>query len=122
MIIEEVAGKLILIVEDKYLIGASLALFLEQVGARIAGPAKDVEEAMASLDPRPDIVILDIQLAVGTSFPVADELVRRGIRFIFATGTPSVIPAEHSRRLVCAKPYTGLAVVAALKAALAAPA
>ncbi|MCU0127311.1 hypothetical protein N8H41_25510, partial [Pseudomonas vlassakiae] len=54
-------------------------------------------EAMKLLGQRtPDAAILDINLGTGTSLCVADELVRRGVPFVFATGYgDSVSIAQH---------------------------
>ncbi|MBJ6123305.1 response regulator [Sphingomonas mollis] len=119
MEISAIAGLSVLVVEDMYLIGASLAAGLEQAGAHVIGPIGTVREALAALDPLPDLATLDIQLDRETSFPVADELVRLGIPFVFATATGSSIPAAHRERIVCAKPYTIIAILTALHRALA---
>lgn len=115
------AGLSILVVEDIYLIGASLAAGLEQAGAHVIGPIATVREALKALDRLPDIATLDVQLGRETSFPIADELVRLGIPFVFATATTMAIPAAHRDRIVCIKPYTIMAILTALHRALAGP-
>ena len=64
----------------------------------------------------PGIAILDINLGRDTSVPVAEELVRRGIPFVFATGYDdrSVVPDELLSIPVVRKPYDASALVKAL--------
>ena len=69
---------------------------------------------MDLLDPRPDVATLDIRLADETSFPIADELARRGIPFVFATGSADTIPDIYKTRTVCQKPLSSTAIVKAL--------
>ena len=66
--------------------------------------------------------ILDINLGRDTSVPVAEELVRRGIPFVFATGYDdrSVVPDELLSIPVVRKPYDASALVKALSDRLAA--
>ena len=64
----------------------------------------------------PSIAILDINLGRDTSVPVAEELLRRGIPFVFATGYDdrSVVPDELLSIPVVRKPYDSNALMKAL--------
>ena len=66
-----------------------------------------------------DVAILDLNLAGEPVFPVADELIRRGIPFVFATGygADGVLPAYRNHPIL-AKPYSRREVNAALLQAL----
>jgi len=82
------AGKRVLVVEDEPLVALLVTDILEEAGCVVVGPAYDVATAMSLLeaDP-PDVAVLDINLGKNqTSAPVADELDRAGVPFMYATG------------------------------------
>lgn len=57
------------------------------LGHQVVGPAMRLDAALdAARDEDFDFAILDINLAGKQSFPVADQLVERGIPFMFASG------------------------------------
>jgi DNA-binding NarL/FixJ family response regulator len=65
----------VFLVEDSALIRTRLEAMVALAGATIAGHANTVGGAIRSiLDARPDLVILDIQLADGTGFDVLRAL------------------------------------------------
>lgn len=112
---EPLAGKRILVVEDDYYTVTELASRLEAMAAVVAGAAPGVDEALELIASTPDLdgVILDINLGGEMSFPVADELERLGLPFVFATAyNPEVVPARHADKIVLRKPFDeeGLAV------------
>ncbi|HVY51658.1 MAG TPA: response regulator [Devosia sp.] len=80
-------GRRILVVEDDWLIVADLVQELEASGAHVIGPIPTLELALKKLDEMPDMsaAILDVNLRGQMVFPLADELTRRGIPFVFAT-------------------------------------
>ncbi|HVK80816.1 MAG TPA: hypothetical protein VM915_09390 [Verrucomicrobiae bacterium] len=65
--------------------------------------------------------MLDVNLGSGNSFPVAEELERRKIPFIFATGygDHTIIPKSLGHIPVVRKPYGPDALAATLARALA---
>ena len=76
-----------LVVEDNLIIAMDARNMLAQMGiptVRMASRVSDALQAIAA-DP-PDFVVLDLNLGRESSIPVAEELARRGIRFVFATG------------------------------------
>lgn len=115
---QELAGYLVLVVEDDYPLAMDLAGVLIRAGAEIIGPAGNVSDALNLLDRLPDIASLDVQLGDETSFPIADEMARRGIPFVFATGAAQIIPNAHQRRPICSKPVADAAILKALTGAL----
>ena len=80
-------GRRILVVEDDWLIVADLVQELEASGAHVIGPIPTLELALRKLDQMPDMsgAILDVNLQGQMVFPLADELRRRHIPFVFAT-------------------------------------
>lgn len=116
---EVIAGRHILVVEDDYLIAIDLVGVLERAGAEVIGPASNVREALDALDMPIEAATLDVMLGEEASFPIADELARRGIPFVFTTGSPGPIPAAHKGRAICRKPFSDQALLKALSDALA---
>jgi len=109
------AGKHILLVEDDYFAVSDLTSRLAAMDVIVTGAAPTVEDALGMIAARPDLngAILDINLGGEMVFPVADELERRGLPFVFATGyEPDVVPARHADKIVLRKPLNdeGLAL------------
>ena len=101
-------GRTVLVVEDEYYVADDITQALERLGARVLGPIATKGEAMERLeegDPI-DLGVLDINLNGQTVYPVADELARRGIPFVFATGyDPMIIPDHYRDRPRWQKPF-----------------
>ncbi|PDS28467.1 helix-turn-helix domain-containing protein [Rhizobium phaseoli] len=111
------AGRVVLVVEDDYVLASDLASKLGDIGVTVAGPAPNVEQALRCIEesPRIDVAILDINLAGTMVFPVADELSRRKIPFFFATGySRDVVPPRFADRIFVEKPLDKNAVYSAL--------
>lgn len=98
----------VLIVEDQYLIADDLSRALKEFGAQIVGPVSSSEAARAEMaQSQVDVAFLDINLDNQMVFPLADELERRGIPFIFATGhDEAFIPERFKSKLRLEKPFT----------------
>lgn len=56
-------------------------------GATVVGPAGSVAQAMKALEGQEiDGALLDVNLGGEKSFPIADALTERGVKFVFSTG------------------------------------
>ena len=102
-------GRTVLLVEDDYFIAEDVACQLEAGGAEIIGPVATVDAAIELIEQteRIDGAVVDINLQGVMSWPVADALLRRGVRFVFATGYDSTaIPARYAGIIRCEKPTT----------------
>lgn len=91
------SGKRVLVVEDDYYAATELSSRLSSMGWDIVGPSPNVEDSLVQIDSAPDLVaaVLDVRLGSELVFPVADELERRGLPFIFMTALePDLIPIE----------------------------
>lgn len=112
----------LLLVEDQMLVAADVETMLLDHGITKVTTVPSAAEALRQLKTfTPHIAILDVNLGSGTSLPVAEELVRRDVPFIFATGysDQSVIPASFTAPVV-RKPYEAAALIGALIRVLAA--
>nr|CAD6415441.1 hybrid sensor histidine kinase/response regulator [Rhizobium sp. Q54] len=111
----------LLLVEDQMLIAADVEMMLAAHGLSRVTTIPSAAEALRKLEQfRPDIAILDVNLGTGTSLPVAQELTRRGIPFMFATGYTdrSIIPANLDVP-VLRKPYEVSALISTVATVLA---
>jgi CheY-like chemotaxis protein len=110
-------GPRILVVEDEHIVAESLSRALRIWGAEVVGPAASVEQALALLAATPGIdgVLLDINLRGVRAFPVADDLIARGLPFVFTTGysTP-VIPLLYRHVPLVQKPFDVEEILASL--------
>ena len=109
-------GRLVLVVEDEFLIAMDLELLLRRHGWRVLGPAATVNEALRLLQSEtPDVALLDINLRGEPVAPVAAELRARGVPFVLASaydgpglreavlaGAPAVGKPTDERRLLAA--------------------
>ncbi len=104
-------GGVALLVEDSLIIAMDAEDILISLGAERVMTANGVAQAMDEIDREPiAVAVLDFNLGTETSLPVALELMKRGIPFVFATGYGEqlVLPAELDDRGVLKKPYTAL--------------
>lgn len=118
----ELKGRHILLVEDEWLVADAISDAIDQAGGTILGPTPSVEGALkllAAAAQVPDAATLNIRVADGESYPIADELARQGIPFLFASANgSSSLPSRFGRRPIIAKPFSGRQVVQALAAML----
>jgi light-regulated signal transduction histidine kinase (bacteriophytochrome)/CheY-like chemotaxis protein len=111
----------LLLVEDQMLVAADVESMLMDNGITKVTTAPSVAEALRLLKGfTPDIAVLDVNLGADTSLSIAEELTRRNVPFIFATGysDQSVIPASFAVPVV-RKPYEAKSLLGALMRALA---
>ena len=112
----------VLLVEDQVLIAMDVEFMLEGMGVGEVMTANSSRMALDTLKTfSPDVALLDINLGAGTSVPVAEELTRRGIPFIFATGYDdrTALPPELLSVPVVRKPYDASQLQKALTERLA---
>lgn len=76
----------ILVLEEQPAIGQLVVDMLDAMNGQVIGPAERLPEALALLNENEiDAAILDVKIEGQPSSPVADELIRRGIPFAFAS-------------------------------------
>ena len=112
-------GRSVLVVEDHFLIADDIAAMLRERGAQVVGPANTLPTAMrlAGDTARIDVALLNINLKGVTVFPLADELISRGVPILFLTGYgEDIIPGEYADIRRCDKPIAACRVVDELRA------
>lgn len=85
----------VLVVEDDFLVALTTIDVLESIGCEIVGPAARVAAAFEFIQSESlDAAVLDINISGEMAWPVAEELQRRGVPFLFLTAYPqlSTIP------------------------------
>jgi len=85
----------VLVVEDDFLVALTTMDVLESIGCKIVGPAARLAAAIQLVQSESlDATVLDINISGEMIWPVAEELQRRGIPFLFLTAYPqlSIVP------------------------------
>lgn len=101
-------GQTILILEDELIIAFALEDMLSDMGAEVL-LTSSLEEASAQLDKAETVTlaVLDVNVQGAKSYPFAEELVRRGVPLIFATGYGDAEhPPQFAGTTTLTKPYT----------------
>ena len=117
-------GRRVLVVEDEVLVSWIAQDLLADMGCVVIGPAASVDQALEVIATMGlDAAVLDINLNGQMSYPVADELIARGVPFVFATGYDrGGIPERYQRFSVLQKPLMREALRQAMSAMAYAPA
>jgi PAS domain S-box-containing protein len=77
----------LLLVEDETLVGMMMKDTLVELGFHVIGPLDKIDEAIAELDRQSfQAAVLDVNLRGEMIYSLADEIVSRGIPFVFVTG------------------------------------
>jgi PAS domain S-box-containing protein len=110
----------LLIVEDEPLLAMQMSRSLEEFGWSILGVAGSIEEANRLLSDskskKPDVAILDVDLAGMPVFPLARSLRKLGIPFLFCTGYEDLeYVQEFASCRSIRKPATVLQIVRGLR-------
>lgn len=102
-----IAGLRVLVVEDEFLVSIALEEDLREAGAVVVGPCNDLASGLArARAERFDVAVLDVNLDGTPIYPLADELIERGVPFLFLSGyTGSDLPARFAALRRLSKPY-----------------
>lgn len=111
-------GRRVLVVEDNGLVALPLIAHLEDCGAAVIGPVPSMQAAFAVLARGEPIdgAVLDVDLDGTLVWPLAAALEKRGIPFVFATGSTevSLYPDHLQQHPRFSKPYDEDAVAGTL--------
>ena len=89
----------ILIVEDEFLVAMELQSLLEGQGCEVVGPASSVARGLALLErERPDLALLDVNLAGQSVAPLAFRLKEQGVPYVLVTGYRDLAQREPELR------------------------
>ena len=84
---DSLAGRRILVVEDETLIALMIEGILQELGCVVVGPVAKLGAALRlATEEALDAAILDVAIRGGQVFPVAEQLLARGIPFVLASG------------------------------------
>lgn len=100
-------GVRILVVEDETMLFFLAEDMLTELGCATVWHASRVKEALAFLEQeKPDVAMLDVNLAGEPVYPVAERLAAANIPFVFATGYGSAgLSHPFTSRPVIQKPF-----------------
>jgi len=112
----------VLLVEDEMCLAMMLQDLLEDAGYRVLKAARVAAALNLAEAEDIDAAILDVNVAGSEVFPVASELRRRGVPFMFASGYGDRgVPGEFRAYPMLQKPYDPRALSRMLENVLAAP-
>jgi two-component system, response regulator PdtaR len=101
------SGVRVLIVEDEALLALEIQELLQSAGSTVIGTFSDLARAgQAAQREAIDVAVLDTNLNGEMVYPLADDLVVRGIPFVFVTGYgTSNLPERFRSMPQVAKPF-----------------
>nr|WP_294525103.1 response regulator [uncultured Rhodopila sp.] len=107
-VVDQPAGRRILVVEDEMMIAILLDESLRSLGCTVVGPVGKLDAAIRlATDAAFDAAVLDINIRGGQVFPVAEILEARGIPYVLASGYSDwVLPNHLQGRPRLTKPFT----------------
>ncbi len=113
----DLAGKRVLVVEDELLVAMLVEDMLADAGCVVVGPFPTVAEAVAAARTETvDVALLDVNVAGEQVFPVAHELEKRGVPFLFVTGYgQAALPRDRPDWEAHAKPFQAAQLTASLR-------
>jgi CheY-like chemotaxis protein len=119
--VADLAGRRVLVIEDESMVMMLLQDMLEDIGCAVVDSASRLPEAIEKAKSLTfDVAILDVNLNGERTFPIAEVLAERGMRFVFATGYGVTnLPSGLSGRPVLQKPFQQQELERVLRAALA---
>jgi two-component sensor histidine kinase len=95
----------ILIIEDEPLVAMMTSRLVADLGAVVLGPFGGPGEAREAIAPGLDVALLDVNIGGEFIYPLADELMRKGVPIIFVTGyQAAAIDQRFARFPVLTKP------------------
>ncbi len=105
---DSLAGCRILVVEDETLIAGVIEETLQELGCVVVGVVGKLDAALRlAADEALDAAILDVAIRGRPVFPVAEQLLARGVPFVLASGYGDWALPEILRDQPClTKPFT----------------
>ena len=112
-------GLSVLVLEDSYYIAEESQQTLEEAGARVLGPCRDMAEVRTWMERgHPDCALVDINLGDGPTFEPARELLAAGVPIILVTGYDrAIVPADLHDKPCLEKPVAAQRLVSGVASA-----
>jgi DNA-binding response OmpR family regulator len=112
----------VLVVEDDAMIAELLAEVITDLGHFVCGiEASETGAVEAAARFKPDLMIVDVHLGLGSGFAAMEAINRVGfVAHLFVTGNIAKVLALRPSAVALQKPYTEAALVAAMERALVA--
>ena len=112
----------VLLVEDEFLLSAVLSADLQDSGYDVLGPFASLSRGLEAVGAESfDGAVLDINLKGEMVYPLAEELLRRGIPFLFLSGYEAAnMPDAFRGHARLAKPANPAVLLRAVRTMLAA--
>ncbi len=106
----------VLLVEDEMMVSLLIEDVLIEQRCTVVGPFGRLADALAAARTEAlDLAVLDVNIAGGRVYPVAEVLAGRGVPFVFLSGYgQSAVPREHPDWQVCSKPFRPIDLVTML--------
>ncbi len=106
----------VLVVEDELLVAMLVEDMLADAGCIVVGPFSRVAEALAALQTEVvDVALLDVNIAGEQVFPVAHELERLHVPFLFVSGYgQAALPPDRKDWEAHPKPFHSDRLLASL--------
>ena len=101
------AGVRVFVVEDEFLVSIALEDDLREAGAIVVGPFNDLGSGLDGAAREAfDVAVLDVNLNGTMIYPLADELMARGLPLMFLSGyTAADMPQRFATLPRLTKPY-----------------
>jgi CheY-like chemotaxis protein len=104
--IEPLAGRRVLVVEDEMLVLMLIEDLLADLGCTAVTAAATVDQALELIASNSfDVAMLDMNLNGDRTHAVADALAKAGVPFVFATGYAGRMREGYDDRPILTKPY-----------------
>lgn len=108
--------KNVLIVEDNPLLADTYASIVEDTFGCAALTAASSSEAFSLLEAPIDLALLDVEVADGVTYPLAEHILERDIPVVFVSGTdPGKLPQRLAQAPFLRKPILPSELFAAAK-------
>lgn len=108
----------VLICEDEAVVALDLQFILEDADFQVMGAYPSLKRAQSALGTKtPDLAVLDVRLADGEVFPIAERLCAMGVGIVFHSGhlRQSEISDDYPDAEFCMKPVAPGTLIAALE-------
>lgn len=98
----------VLVVEDETLIAMDIEAALQALGCVVVGPTGKLATALQlAIGEELDAAILDVTIRGGKVYPVAEQLLARGVPFVLASGYGDwALPEQLRNQPRLTKPFT----------------